>query len=97
MQFRFIGRLVAEVPHHPVDTGFARAFERSDDLIIQGEQIGRVAFHYVIHDYLVRVRGGTLAAADDAANVRWVAADELATLPLTDGLAAVLDIAREMR
>jgi ADP-ribose pyrophosphatase YjhB (NUDIX family) len=33
---------------------------------------GRVRYHYVIADYLCRVVGGTLAAADDAAAVRWV-------------------------
>jgi len=33
---------------------------------------GRVRYHYVIADYLCRVTGGTLAAADDAAAVRWV-------------------------
>jgi mutator protein MutT len=33
---------------------------------------GRVRYHYVIADYLCRVVGGTLAAADDADAVRWV-------------------------
>jgi 8-oxo-dGTP diphosphatase len=33
---------------------------------------GRVRYHYVIADYLCRLVGGTLAAADDAAAVRWV-------------------------
>jgi ADP-ribose pyrophosphatase YjhB (NUDIX family) len=27
---------------------------------------GRIAYHFVIHDYLVHVRGGELAADDDA-------------------------------
>jgi ADP-ribose pyrophosphatase YjhB (NUDIX family) len=35
-------------------------------------QDGRVRYHYVIADYLCRVTGGTLAAASDAAAVRWV-------------------------
>ena len=39
--------------------------------------------------HLARVIGGTLAAGSDARNARWVASDELATLPLTDGLVAV--------
>jgi ADP-ribose pyrophosphatase YjhB (NUDIX family) len=38
---------------------------------------GRVRYHYVIADYLCRVTGGTLAAADDAAAVRWVERAEL--------------------
>jgi hypothetical protein len=32
----------------------------------------RVRYHYVIADYLCRVRGGTLHAASDADAVRWV-------------------------
>jgi ADP-ribose pyrophosphatase YjhB (NUDIX family) len=32
----------------------------------------RVQYHYVIADYLCRVRGGTLLAASDADAVRWV-------------------------
>jgi ADP-ribose pyrophosphatase YjhB (NUDIX family) len=31
----------------------------------------RVRYHYVIADYLCRVTGGTLSAADDADAVRW--------------------------
>jgi 8-oxo-dGTP diphosphatase len=46
----------------------------------------------IIHvsDYLAVVTGGELAAGDDAADARWVGAAELATLPLTDGLASYL-------
>jgi ADP-ribose pyrophosphatase YjhB (NUDIX family) len=43
-----------------------------------------------VSDYLAVVTGGTLAAADDAADARWVTAAELITLPLTDGLAGYL-------
>jgi len=32
----------------------------------------RVRYHYVIADYLCRIVGGTLKAADDADAVRWV-------------------------
>lgn len=32
----------------------------------------RVRYHYVIADYLCRVKGGVLKAASDADNVRWV-------------------------
>jgi 8-oxo-dGTP diphosphatase len=32
----------------------------------------RVRYHYVIADYLCRVMGGTLTAASDAEEVRWV-------------------------
>lgn len=32
---------------------------------------GRVRYHYVIADYLCRVKGGTVKAATDADEVRW--------------------------
>jgi ADP-ribose pyrophosphatase YjhB (NUDIX family) len=43
-----------------------------------------------VSDYLAVVTGGELAAADDAAAARWVTAAEMASLPLTDGLAGYL-------
>jgi 8-oxo-dGTP diphosphatase len=43
-----------------------------------------------VSDYLAVVTGGELAAADDAADARWVTAAELAGLPLTDGLTGYL-------
>lgn len=51
-------------------------------------------YHFVILDYLARVIGGSLAAASDVRAARWVASDELAALPLTDGLVDVLGRAR---
>lgn len=43
--------------------------ELLDRIHRQGE---RVRYHYVIADYLCRVTGGTLKAASDADEVRWV-------------------------
>ena len=43
-----------------------------------------------IRDYSATVTGGTLAAGDDAADARWVAAADLPRLPLTSGLARAL-------
>jgi len=43
-----------------------------------------------IRDYAATVTGGTLAAGDDADDARWAGRDELAGLPLTDGLAEAL-------
>lgn len=59
------------------------------------ERIGD-GYHYVILDYCARAIGGALAAGDDAAAARFVGPDELARLPLTDGLAAVVERARAM-
>jgi 8-oxo-dGTP diphosphatase len=44
-----------------------------------------------VRDYLAVVIGGELAAGDDAADARWVAAAELDSLPLTSGLAGYLE------
>jgi 8-oxo-dGTP diphosphatase len=43
-----------------------------------------------IRDYAATVTGGTLHPGDDAADVRWVAASELESLPLTEGLVEAL-------
>jgi 8-oxo-dGTP diphosphatase len=43
-----------------------------------------------IRDYEATVTGGILAAGDDAADARWVAAADMTRLPLTSGLAAAL-------
>jgi len=51
-------------------------------------------FHFVILDYLARPIGGTLTAGSDVTDARWVTDDELAALPHTDGLLAVLARAR---
>jgi 8-oxo-dGTP diphosphatase len=45
---------------------------------------------YVIDDFACTVRGGTLRAGDDAADVRWVTAAELVLLPLSEGLLETL-------
>ena len=43
-----------------------------------------------IHDYAATVSGGLLAAADDAADARWVHPSEIDRLELTSGLAGTL-------
>ena len=53
-------------------------------------------YHYVILDYLGRVRGGTLAAADDVRAARFVDEREQAALPCTDGLGPVIARARAL-
>jgi 8-oxo-dGTP diphosphatase len=61
-----------------------------------GELAGRVSWDgpgdavYDIADYACNVVGGTLAAGDDAADVRWVSATELADLPASEGLVETL-------
>jgi 8-oxo-dGTP diphosphatase len=43
----------------------------------------KVKYHYVIIDYLVKVKSGTIKAASDAAELRWVPFDEVENYDLT--------------
>jgi 8-oxo-dGTP diphosphatase len=43
---------------------------------------GRTRYHYVLIDFLCRPAGGALKAGSDAADVRWVASEELPGLKL---------------
>lgn len=51
------------------------------DRIIPGAG-GRIQYHYVLVDFLCRVRGGELCAGGDAADVAWAREEELATYKL---------------
>jgi ADP-ribose pyrophosphatase YjhB (NUDIX family) len=57
---------------------------------------GRVEYHYVIIDYLCRVRGGAAVSGSDAADVRWVSASELERYGVNAGAAAVIRKAMTM-
>ena len=61
------------------------------------DESGGVSYHYVIHDYLVEIIGGTLAAASDASEVGWFTLGELDSMPVTDGLEQVLKQAQALR
>jgi ADP-ribose pyrophosphatase YjhB (NUDIX family) len=52
----------------------------------------RVQYHYVLIDFLCRRVGGELAAADDAAEVRWFTRDELPALEVAED---TLDVIRK--
>lgn len=55
-------------------------------------------WHFTLVDYRARMTGGTLEAADDAAEAAWVPLDRVLDLPLTStmpGLISVLLTARK--
>jgi 8-oxo-dGTP diphosphatase len=54
------------------------------------ERPGRDGDVVVIRDYRATVAGGALQPGDDAADARWVSPAELASLPLSSGLAEAL-------
>ena len=43
----------------------------------------RTKYHFIIVDYFVKLKGGKMKAADDAAELRWVTFEELAKYDLT--------------
>jgi 8-oxo-dGTP diphosphatase len=45
---------------------------------------GRVQYHYVLADFLCRVKGGQLIAGSDALDAKWFHRDELKRLNLAD-------------
>lgn len=52
---------------------------------------GRAEYHYVLVDYICRMTGGTLAAADDVSNVLWVKKQDLTGVRLTEGTLGVIE------
>ncbi len=50
---------------------------------VEHDAEGKVKYHYVIVDYIVHVKGGEIAAASDAAELRWVPFDEVEGYDLT--------------
>ncbi len=50
----------------------------------------RVQYHYVLIDFLCHRVGGKLLAADDAAEVRWFAAEQLPSLSLAEDTLEVI-------
>lgn len=58
---------------------------------------GKAEYHYVLVDYLCKVTGGELQAADDARGAEWVRRRELGARRLTDGTLDVIERAFERR
>ena len=52
---------------------------------------GQAEYHYVLIDYICRVTGGTLGAADDSSAVAWVKRGDLGDYKLTEGTLPVIE------
>ncbi|MGA2740488.1 MAG: NUDIX hydrolase [Bryobacteraceae bacterium] len=52
---------------------------------------GAIEYHYVVIDYICRITGGSLRAADDASQVAWVARGKLSTYRITAGTLPVIE------
>ena len=51
---------------------------------------GRIQYHFVLVDFLCRLRGGRLQAQSDVSEARWVTREELAGLGMREATAAVI-------
>jgi ADP-ribose pyrophosphatase YjhB (NUDIX family) len=51
---------------------------------------GKVRYHFVLVDYLCRVRGGELAAGSDVEAAAWVKPSEMAAQHMTEKARAVI-------
>lgn len=68
---------------------FGEIFER-----IMPDEAGEIEYHYVLLDYVCEVRGGSLRAGSDSADVRWFSPEELIELPITSGTLEVVERCR---
>jgi ADP-ribose pyrophosphatase YjhB (NUDIX family) len=55
------------------------------DRVIRDDE-GRIRYHWVLVDYVAVPESGTLCAASDADEARWVEVDQVDRLDTTDGL-----------
>lgn len=62
---------------------------------IQRDDDGRVRYHFVVVDFLAYYRAGELLAGDDAADLRWVAPEELDRYALMPASRRMIDRALE--
>lgn len=54
------------------------------------DESGRTQYHFVLIDFLCRLRGGTLQASSDVSEAKWVTADELGQLGMREATVAVI-------
>jgi ADP-ribose pyrophosphatase YjhB (NUDIX family) len=54
------------------------------------DDAGRVRYHYVLIDYLAYPESDAICAGTDAADVRWVPAEHLHSLDVTEGLSDMI-------
>jgi 8-oxo-dGTP diphosphatase len=59
------------------------------DKIVMDEE-SRVKFHFIIIDYLAKLRGGTLKASSDALDARWLSSEEFSLYELSPTLIPLL-------
>jgi 8-oxo-dGTP diphosphatase len=58
---------------------------------IMADAAGKPEYHYVLIDYLCRVRGGALCAASDCSRAEWVERRRLRDYKITEGTLPVIE------
>jgi 8-oxo-dGTP diphosphatase len=82
-----VRREIREETGLDVDVGpVVEVFDR-----VHRDEAGRIRYHFVIVDFLCRVRGGDLRAGADAADARWVARGDVSGLGVNAFAAAVIE------
>jgi ADP-ribose pyrophosphatase YjhB (NUDIX family) len=72
--------------------GVVEIFER-----IMRDSSGAAEYHYVLIDYMCRVKGGELRAGDDVCAVEWTRRRDLPQLRITEGTLEVIEKAFQVR
>ena len=75
------------------ETGLDVAEPEHIDVVdqITRDENGRIKYHFVIIDYLVNLKGGTLNAASDADTLQWVSLDDVEKYDLTSTFRAFFE------
>ncbi|MGD2102388.1 MAG: NUDIX hydrolase [Acidimicrobiia bacterium] len=88
-----------EIGEHLIETARREVLEETGltvdvgSVVWVGEHID-ADHHIVLIDFVGTVRGGTLAASDDAVDARWVPLHQASDLPLTPTMFDLLDTLR---
>lgn len=79
------------------ETGLDVAEPEHIDVVdqITRDENGRIKYHFVIIDYLVNLKGGTLNAASDADELEWVSLDDVEKYDLTGTFRAFFERNRD--
>ncbi len=75
------------------ETGLEVATVRRFDIFerIMRDQHGQAEYHYLLVDYVCKVVGGKLRAADDVSRVEWVRRSDLHQYQITEGTREVIE------
>jgi 8-oxo-dGTP diphosphatase len=96
-----IGETVAEAARREVREEAGIEIEPGDPIatidLIERDEDGRVRYHYTLVDFTAEATSAEVTPGDDAADARWFAIDELATLGLWSETLRVIRLAQGRR